>query len=413
MAVLTRVSSKDKAVGSKDLGEKTMKNRTDDIMKIQTYISSVHATYGIMLAVCCLLLTAYCLLPTVVHAERIKDIATFSGARDNELIGYGLVAGLKGTGDSDGTYYYQPVANMLKNFGINVNPADVKGKTKNIAAVIVTAKLPTMLKPGSKIDVDVSSIGDCKSLQGGILFSTPLQGLDNNVYAVAQGPVSIGGFLAGGGGTQIIKNHPNAGTVPNGAIVEREVPIQLNRKSRLEILLNTPDFTTSTRVANKINERLGGLFAKADGPSTVSLIVPDSFADKAMDLISTVERIDISVDTPARVVINERTGTVVIGENVTISPVALAQGALTIVIKTDYQASQPPPLAPGGARTVVTPQQQATVEEQRVSLAPVKGSSIGELVRALNALGATPRELVAILQAIKAAGSLNAELVIM
>src|SRR5208282_4193984 len=360
-----------------------------------------------------LLFTFYFLLVTSgAYAERIKDIAIFSGARENELIGYGLVAGLKGTGDSDGTYYYQPVANMLSRMGINVNPADVKGKTKNIAAVIVTAKLPTMLKPGSKIDVEVSSIGDCKSLQGGTLFTTPLKGLDNNVYAVAQGPVSIGGFLAGGGGTQIIKNHPNTGTVPNGAIVEREVPVQLNGKNRLEILLNVPDFTTSTRVADKINERLGGLFAKPDGPSAVSLIVPDSFAGKVVELIATVERIDVAVDTLARVVINERTGTVVIGENVTISPVALAQGALTIEIKTDYQTSQPSPLAPAGARTVVTPEPQVTASEKKVSLARVKGASIGELVKALNALGVTPRDLVAILQAIKAAGSLNAELVI-
>ena len=353
-------------------------------------------------------LTFSLLLPAVVHAERIKDIATFSGARENELIGYGLVAGLRGTGDLAGTYYFQPMANMLKHLGININPADILGNTTNIAAVIVTAKLPTALKPGSKIDVEVASIGDAKSLQGGVLFSTPLLGLDNNVYAVAQGPVSIGGYL--GGGAQSIKNHPNAGTVPNGAIVEREVPLQLDRKNRLEILLNTPDFTTSTRVADKINERLGGLFAKADGPSSVSLIVPDSFADKAVDLIATVERIDISVDTPARVVVNERTGTVVIGDNVTISPVALAQGALTIVIKTDDQSSQPPPLAPGAARTAVT---MPRAVEKKVSLAQVKGASVGELVRALNAMGATPKDLVAILQAIKAAGSLNAELVIM
>ena len=190
--------------------------------------------------------------------------------------------------------------------------------------------------------------------------------------------------------------------MPNGGIVEREVPVQLNKKNRLDILLNVPDFTTSTRVANKINERLGGIFAKADGPSAVSVIVPDAFNDKVVNLIATIERIDVSVDTLARVVINERTGTVVIGDNVTISPVALAQGALTIVIKPD--AAQPPPVAPGGA--AVTP-------PTRVSLAQVKGASIGELVRALNALGATPKDLVAILQAIKAAGSLNAELVIM
>ncbi len=390
-------------------GKRQMANGT-----IQTACNNQSFTFGFSLIAFSLLLSfALCFFSSIVHAERIKDIATFSGSRENELIGYGLVAGLKGTGDSDGTYYYQPVANMLNRMGININPADVKGKTKNIAAVIVTAKLPTMLKPGSKIDVEVSSIGDCKSLQGGTLFTTPLKGLDNNVYAVAQGPVSIGGFLAGGGGAQAIKNHPNTGTVPSGAIVEREVPVQLDKKTRLEILLNMPDFTTSTRVASKINERLGGLFAKADGPSAVSLIVPDDFANKVVELIATVERIDVSVDTPARVVVNERTGTVVIGENVTISPVALAQGALTITIKTNTQVSQPPPLAPGGARTVVTPQQQVTVEEKKVALSEVKGASIGELVRALNALGATPRDLVAILQAIKAAGSLNAELVIM
>ena len=369
-----------------------MNRRTSALLKRKT------------LLFCFLLLTSYVsLLTCAAHAERIKDIATFSGSRQNELIGYGLVAGLKGTGDSDGTYYYQPVANMLNRMGINISPGDVKGKTKNIAAVIVTAKLPTMLKPGSKIDVEVSSIGDCKSLLGGTLFTTPLRGLDNNVYAVAQGPVSIGGFLASSI-TQAIKNNPNTGTIPNGAIVEKEVPVQMNKKNRVDILLNVPDFTTSIRVADKINEQLGGIFAKADGPAAVSLIVPDAFADKVVDLIATVERIDVSVDTPARVIVNERTGTVVIGDNVTISPIALAQGALTIVIKTEQ-----PPLAAGAARPAVAPQP----EEKKVSLAQIKGASIGELVRALNALGATPKELVAILQAIKAAGGLNAELVIM
>ncbi|MGD0281732.1 MAG: flagellar basal body P-ring protein FlgI [Dissulfurispiraceae bacterium] len=351
-----------------------------------------------------LLFTFYFLLFTsAVYAERIKDIAGFSGVRDNELIGYGLVAGLKGTGDSDGTYYYQPVANMLNRMGINVNPADVKGKTKNIAAVIVTAKLPTMLKPGAKIDVQVSSIGDCKSLQGGTLFATQLKGFDNNVYAVAQGPVSIGGLATAGG--RGFPNHLTAGSVPDGAIVEREVPVQLNRKSMIDILLNMPDFVTSTRVANKINERLGGVFAKAEGPSVVSLIVPDAFANRVVELISTVETIDITVDTPARVVINERTGTVVIGENVTISPVALAHGSLTIEIKNAAPAAK----APAGA----APAAAATAAGERKSLTLVSGASIGELVTALNTLGVAPKDLIGILQAIKASGSLNAELVIM
>src|SRR5208337_3912689 len=400
---MTKGKENNKMANGKWLTGKEGKGSTDCNNEGFIFSLLLYLTFSLLPFALCLL------LPSFAHAERIKDIATFSGARDNELIGYGLVAGLKGTGDSDGTYYYQPVANMLARMGIHVSPGDVKGKTKNIAAVIVTAKLPTMLKPGSKIDVEVSSIGDCKSLLGGTLFTTPLKGVDNNVYAVAQGPVSIGGFAAGGLSTAI-KNTPNTGTVPNGAIVEREVPVQLNKKNRLEILLNVPDFTTSIRVADKINERLGGLFAKADGPSAVSLIVPDSFAGKVVDLIATVEMINVSVDTPARVIINERTGTVVIGENVSISPVALAQGALTILIKTDNQAIQPPPLAPGGVATAVTP---PTAVEKKVSLAQVKGASVGELVRALNALGSTPKDLVAILQAIKAAGSLNAELVIM
>jgi flagellar P-ring protein precursor FlgI len=360
-----------------------------------------------------LFLVSCFIFPIYASAERIKDIATFSGVRENEIIGYGLVAGLNGTGDRDGTYYYQPVANMLSRMGINVNASDVKGKTKNIAAVIVTAKLPTMVKPGSKVDVQVSSIGDAKSLQGGTLFATQLRGFDNNVYAVAQGPVSIGGFVAGGTGAQVIKNHPNTGTVPDGAIVEREVPLQLNRKNRLDLLLNMQDFATASRVATKINERLGGNFATAEGPSVVSLIVPDTFTDKVVDMISIVEMINVTVDTPARVVVNERTGTVVIGENVTVSPVALAHGALTIEIKTDYKVSQPPPLAPAGAATTVTPQQQVTAVEKKGSLVEVKGATIGELVKALNALSVTPKDLVTILQAIKASGSLRAELVIM
>lgn len=347
------------------------------------------------------------------HAERIKDIATFSGVRENELFGYGIVVGLNGTGDKDGTYIFQPFANMLTKMGISVNPADVKGKTKNVAAVMVTAKLPTMTKPGSKFDVQVASIGDAKSLQGGMLVMTPLKGPDGNVYAVAQGSVSIGGFVAGGGGAQTIKNHPNSGVVPNGAIVEREVPVQLNRKNRLDVMLMTQDLTTAKRIADSINGQLQGNYAKAEGPSTVAVNVPEPYTDKVVDLMSAIELITVDVDVPARVVINERTGTVVIGENVTISPVALAHGGLTIEIKTEFQVSQPPPFAPGSAETVVVPKQETKVEEKKAALVEVKGATIGELVKALNALGITPKDLVAILQAIKTSGSLKAELVIM
>ncbi|MFZ5996145.1 MAG: flagellar basal body P-ring protein FlgI [Nitrospirota bacterium] len=361
-----------------------------------------------------LFLTAvFCLLSSDTYAERIKDIATFSGIRENELIGYGIVVGLNGTGDKDGTYIFQPFANMLTRMGISINPADVKGKTKNIAAVIVTAKLPTMVKPGSKVDVQVSSIGDAKSLQGGTLLMTPLKGPDGSVYAVAQGPLSIGGFSAGGGGAQTIKNHPNVGTVPNGAIVEREVPVQLNLRNRFDVLLMTQDITTAKRVADRINRQLSGNFAKAEGPSVISVTVPDAYADRVVELMAAVEAIHVDVDLPARVVVNERTGTVVVGENVSISSVALAHGGLTIEIKTEFQVSQPPSFASESAETVVVPKKEVAAEEKKASFVEVKGATIGELVKALNALGVAPRDLVAILQAIKAAGSLKADLVIM
>lgn len=359
-----------------------------------------------------LLLTLHVLRITA-SAERIKDIATFSGIRENELIGYGIVVGLNGTGDKDGTYIFQPFANMLTKMGISVNASDIKGKTKNIAAVIVTAKLPTMVKPGSKVDVQVSSIGDAKSLQGGTLLMAPLKGPDGNVYAVAQGPISIGGFVAGGAGAQAIKNHPNVGSVPNGAIVEKEVPVQLNDKNRLDLLLTVPDITTAKKTADRINLGLGGVFARPEGPSVVSIKVPDAYANRVVDLMSKIELMNVDVDMPARVVINERTGTIVIGDNVAISPIALAHGALTIEIKTEYQVSQPQPLAPEKAETVVTPQKEVKAEEKKASLVEVKGATIGELVKALNTLGVTPRDLVAILQAIKTSGSLKAELVIM
>lgn len=353
------------------------------------------------------------LLVSVAGAERIKDFATFSGVRENEIIGYGIVVGLNGTGDKDGTYIYQPFANMLSRMGVSVNQADIKGKTKNIAAVIVTAKLPTMVRPGSRVDVQISSIGDSKSLQGGTLLMTPLKGADGNVYAVAQGALSIGGFAAGGGGAGSVKNHPNVGMIPSGGVVEREVPVQLNKKNRLDLLLMIQDITTAKRVADKINERLGGSFAKPEGPSVVSILVPDSFSERVVELMSEIELVTVAVDVPAKVIVNERTGTVVIGENVSISPIALSHGGLTVSIKTETQISQPPSLAPATAQTAVVQQKDVAVEEKKAALMEVRGATIGELVKALNALGVTPRDMVAILQAIKAAGSLKADLVIM
>jgi flagellar P-ring protein precursor FlgI len=368
---------------------------------------------GVIFCSLLLLVIMACFAVSETQAERIKDIASFSGIRENEIIGYGLIVGLNQTGDKDGTYIYQPFANMLNRMGITVSQTDLKTKTKNIAAVIVTAKLPTMARPGTKVDVQVSSIGDAKSIQGGTLLMSPLKGPDGVVYAVAQGPISIGGFSGGTGGTSTVKNHPTVGMIPNGAIVEKEVPVNMNRKSRLELLLATQDITTSKRIADKINESFDVVIAKAESPSLITLNIPQVYLDKVIDFMSKIELLDVPVDLPARVVINERTGTIVIGENVRISQIALAHGGLTIEIKTEYQVSQPGPLAPLGAETVIVPKEEVKVEEKKAFLMEVKGATIGELIKALNALGVTPRDLVAIIQSIKAAGSLKAELVLM
>lgn len=339
-------------------------------------------------------------------AERLKDVSVFAGIRENELIGYGLVIGLNGTGDKDGTYVFQPFANMLTSMGITVNPNDIKGKTKNIAAVIVTAKLPTMTKPGTRVDVQVSSIGDAKSLQGGTLLMTPLKGLDGNVYAVAQGALSIGGVPSGGG--QASRTHPNVAMVPGGALVEREVPVRLNDKNKLDLMLMVQDISTAKHVADRINAQLGGGFAKAESPSSISIMVPPNYTNRVVDLMSVIEQIDVKIDVPARVVINERTGTIVIGENVSIAPIALSHGLLSITVKNEIK----PPVAPANTPQANAPA-QPIIEEKKEMLVPVKGATVGELLKALNAIGATPKDMVAILQAIKASGALKADLVIM
>ncbi len=385
----------------------------EEIVKKKSKIAFKKKSIKVVFIYFFLLFASYFLLPASAHAERIKDIANFYGVRENKLIGYGIVVGLGGTGDRDGAHTLQPFANMLTRMGVSVSPADLRGKTRNIASVIVTARFPAMVRPGSRIDVQVSSIGDAKTLQGGTLLMTPLMGPDGNVYAVAQGPVSIGGFLAGGRGAEIIRNHPNVGTIPNGAIVEREVPVDLNRKDRLDLLLASPDITTAKRVADGINKRLNGMFARPEGPSVVSIVVPDAFKNRVVELMSNIELVEVEVDTSARVVVNERTGTVVIGDNVRINPVAVAHGALTITIKTQFEVFQPLPLAPPPGEVVIIPRIEVLAEEQEAPLMEVSGATIGELIRALNALGVTPKDLVAILQAIKATGALRAELVIM
>jgi len=353
----------------------------------------------------CLLL---CAAPKVQGA-RIKDVARFMGVRPNALVGYGLVIGLNGTGDNNKTQFTtSTLANFLDRMGVHVDPDTVK--VKNVAAVMVTAKLPPFARIGTKLDVQVSSIGDAKSLEGGTLLMTTLQGPDGQVYAVAQGPVSTGGFSASGAsGSSVQKNHPTVGFISQGAVVEQEFPVQLDGLDRLDLVLNTPDFTTADQAARKINLALGGPYAKAVDGTTIQVDVPPSYRSDIVGLISQVEALDISPDTPAKVIINERTGTIVLGENVRISPVAVAHGNLTVQISEQPAVSQPLPFSQG--RTVVTPQSSVQVQEGKGTINVVGGgATIGEVIKGLNAIGATPRDIITILQAIRAAGALHAEL---
>jgi flagellar P-ring protein FlgI len=339
---------------------------------------------------------------------RVKDVARIQGVRENELLGYGLVIGLNGTGDKAGTLFTaQSIASMLQRLGISV-PRD-RISAKNVAAVVVTAKLPPFAKAGTTLDVIVSSLGDSSTLQGGLLLLTPLQAADGKVYAVAQGPVSLGGFRvdSGGGGDKVQKNHTTVGRVPNGAIIEREVPTTVVENQTLAILLNNPDFTTAGRLAEAVNRSLGVGRARAEDAATVRVAVQ---ADQDLvGLISTLEHLRVTPDRVAKVVVNERTGTIIMGSDVRISTVAIAHGNLSVQIKTDYQVSQPAPFARG--RTAVVPQRDVAIQEDRRNLSVIpEGASIGDLVQALNVLGVTSRDLISILQAIKQAGALQADL---
>jgi len=356
---------------------------------------------------CLLLIAVSCQLSASVHAERIKDIASFEGVRDNQLIGYGLIVGLDGSGDK-GQAAVLGIINMLSRMGMTINTNDLK--SKNIAAVVITAVLPPFAKPGTKIDALVSTIGDAKSIQGGTLLLTPLKGPDGKVYALAQGPVSIGGFAAEGAGTTSQKNHPTAGKIPEGVTVEKEPPFILGNGNDIRLFLHKADFTTADMVSKQINSELHGNHAVAIDSSAVRLSIPSEYKYNIVGLITRVERLDVKVDMPARVVINERTGTIVIGENVTISPVAIAHGSLSIEVKETPEVSQPLPFAPEKAETVKVPRTDITVQEQKGSLVEVSGVTLGEIVRALNALGVTPRDLISIIQALKASGSLKAEI---
>jgi flagellar P-ring protein precursor FlgI len=350
-------------------------------------------------------------LPSLTMGARIKDIARLKGVRDNQLVGYGLVVGLNGTGDSSSTEFtIQSLVNMLQRLGVTVDKDKVE--VDNVAAVMVTADLPPFAKAGNTIDVLVSSIGDADNLSGGSLLMTPLKGADGNVYAVAQGPVTIGALAFGGKAASVQKNHPTVGRIPGGAIVEREVPFKLGQQGMLTYELDQADFTTAARMANVINSHFAEHIATAIDSGSLNIQVPSQFRGNAIDFIADLESLAITPDTSAKIVVNEKTGTIVMGEDVRISTVAVSHANLSIIISETASVSQPNPFAQG--QTEVVPETSIDVAEEKANLVVMEmGVSIGDVAAALNAIGATPRDLIAIFQAIKAAGALHAELVIL
>lgn len=360
------------------------------------------------LCMCALIITsAFTGLAAAAPGVRIKDVAKVQGVRDNQLVGYGLVVGLAGSGDSNkSTFTIQSIANMLKSFGIIANMSQLQ--PKNVAAVMVTAKLPPFAKPGDTIDITVSSLGDAKSLQGGTLIQTPLSAANGQVFAVGQGPISIGGFSVSAGGSSQQKNFPTVASIPGGAIVERDVAVQLITNGSITFTLQQPDFTTAARISDAIDRRFGPISLARD-PGTVIINVPQGQTGNLVAFVAALEELYIQPDAAAKIVINERTGTVVIGSDVAISEVAVAQGGLTVKIASEKQVSQPPPLSDG--QTAVVEQTTIEVKEQPANLVVLPATAqVGDVVKALNAVGATPREVISILQAMKAAGALHAEL---
>lgn len=367
------------------------------------------------LVACSLVLAALCI--TNAHSARIKDIAKLYGVRPNQLLGYGLVTGLNDTGDdlNKTTFTRQAIFNMMVRNGITINPSEIDDiKISNIAAVMVTANLPPFSRPGSLIDVQVSSIGDAESLAGGTLLMTPLKGVDGNVYAVAQGALSIGAFSFGGKAAKAQKNHPTVGRIANGAIVERSVEVNLGENGRLIYQLDNADFTTANRMSDTINSYFGYEAAFPSDSGTVVVSVPPENRNKLVPFIADIESLDVDSDAIARVVVNERTGTIVMGKDVRLKTVAVSHGNLSLVVKETTDIVQPNPLADG--ITAQAPETEIEVSEDEGALTVLnlpKGVSIGEIANALNAIGATPRDLIAIFQAIKASGSMQGELIIL
>ena len=351
------------------------------------------------------------LAPISGSPTRLKDLVGIEGVRDNQLVGYGLVVGLNGTGDKRQTVFSaQSLTNLLARMGVAVSPTAIL--VRNMAAVLVTATLPPFAQPGARLDITAAAIGDATNLQGGILVLTPLKGPDGQVYAAAQGSVITGGFVGGqGGGATKSLNHPTAGRIPNGAIIEKAAP-SVTPANPFKLQLRQPDFTTAARIAEAINKKFaepGSLLAHPENSALITVKPPPAFQSKPVEFLAELENLAVEADRPAKIVINERTGTIVMGKEVKISPVAIMHGALTVEIQTSLEVSQPAPLSTG--QTTVVPQTNVTVKEEKARNVILKqGASVEELVRALMAIGSTPRDIIAILQNLKSAGAIESDL---
>lgn len=347
-------------------------------------------------------------LALTATAARLKDITTVEGCRDNQLVGYGLIVGLAGTGDSKVTYTTQSVSNYLKRFGLTIPPDSVR--PQNIAAVMLTATIGPFAKPGSKLDVTLSSIGDAKTLQGGVLLQTPLIGADDQVYAVAQGPVAVGGFLGGAPGATVQQNHPTVAMMTAGAIVERGIDTQFVKNGCVNLLLMNPDSASATRLSDALNNTFP-TSAYTPDPSIVSVKLPADYMRYPVNFLAAIGELEVEPDAPARVIINERTGTIVATTNVRLAPVAISHGSLTITIAQSQAVSQPEPLS--GGETTVTTSTSTAVKEVKGGFQTIPAApTLDRLTSALNSLGVSTREMMSILQALKKSGALQAELIV-
>lgn len=368
-----------------------------------------------VLALAACLACLVCLLHAPAGAApRIKDLVDFEGVRENQLVGYGLVVGLNGSGDRlrNTPFTRQSLEAMLERLGVNTRESNLD--TTNVAAVMVTANLPPFSTQGTRIDVSVSALGDAESLQGGTLLVTPLHGADGEVYAVAQGSVAVAGFSAQGEAASIVRGVPTVGRIANGAIVEREIPFELQDKGSMRLALRNPDFTTARRIAKAINSFTATQAASPEDPGTVRLTIPDKYRNGLVEMLTDIEQLRIEPDQTAKVVIDESSGIIVMGRDVQVSTVAVAQGNLTVTVTETPQVSQPAPFSEEG-ETVVVPRTQITADEESEHQLTVLENAVTlrELVDGLNALGIGPRDMISILQAIKAAGALQAEIEVM